>query len=104
MKTQREVNEASWIFPGDFALRSFEYVASQAPDAEAIVIIGMPNFRRADGLPQRPVSILREIEAAIGKPIVSSDCALYWNIFRTLGVAPQGQQCQLLASLQRAVQ
>ena len=100
MATQEEVNEATWIFPGDFAMRSFEYVAEQAPEADALVIIGMPNFRRADGLPQRPVSILREIEAAIGKPIIASDCALYWNVFRTLGVAPVGAQPHLLATLQ----
>ncbi|SLN72084.1 hypothetical protein ROA7450_03983 [Roseovarius albus] len=100
MATQDEVNEATWIFPGDFAMRSFEYVAKQAPDADALVIIGMPNFRRADGLPLRPVSILREIEEAIGKPIIASDCALYWNIFRTLGVAPQGDLPHILNTLQ----
>ncbi len=100
MATQEEVNEATWIFPGDFALRSFEFVARQAPEADALVIPGMPNFRRSDGLPQRPVSILREIETAIGKPVIASDCALYWNVFRTLGVAPVGPQCSLLASLQ----
>ena len=98
---QEEVNDATWIFPNDFAIRSFEYVAEQAPEADALVIIGMPNFRRADGLPQRPVSILREIEAAIGKPIIASDCALYWNVFRTLGVAPVGEQPHILASLQQ---
>ncbi|MEM9629041.1 MAG: hypothetical protein AAGA21_22625 [Pseudomonadota bacterium] len=98
--TQEEVNEATWIFPGDFATRSFDHVVRQAPEADALVIVGMPNFRREDGLPQRPVSILREIEAAIGKPIIASDCALYWNIFRTLGVAPVGAQPHILASLQ----
>ncbi len=101
--TQEEANEATWIFPGDFAMRSFEFVAEQAPDADALVIIGMPNFRRADGLPQRPVSILRDIEAAIGKPIISSDCALYWNVFRSLGVAPEGDGLpRILASLQES--
>lgn len=98
--TQEEVNEATWIFPGDLALRSYEYVAKQAAEADAIVSIGMPNFRRADGLPQRPVSILRDIEAAVGKPIISADSALYWNVFRTLGVAPVGEQPHILASLQ----
>ncbi|MEL7013903.1 MAG: hypothetical protein AAFO72_11555 [Pseudomonadota bacterium] len=100
LATQEEANEATWIFPGDFAQRSFEFVAEQAPEADAIVIIGMPNFRRADGLPQRPVSILREIEDKIGKPIIASDCALYWNIFRTLGVAPVGPQPHILTTLQ----
>ncbi len=60
----------------------------------------MPNFRRADGLPQRMVSVDRGIEQAIGKPIVSSDTALYWRLFKTLGVAPQGELGSLLSRLQ----
>ena len=54
----------------------------------------------ADGLPQRIVSLDRDIEAQIGKPIVSSDTALYWRIFKTLGTAPIGARGQLLSSLQ----
>ncbi len=100
MATQEEVNEATWIFPGDFAMSSFEYVCEQAPEADALVIIGMPHFRRHDGLPKRPVSIMHAIEAAVGKPIIASDCALYWNIFRTPGVAPQGHLPHILTSLQ----
>ena len=98
--TQEAVNEATWIFPGDFARRSFEYVANQAPEADVLVSLGMPNFRRADGLPLRAVSVVKEIEEAIGKPIVSADTALYWNIFRTLGVAPMGDVPYLLSTLQ----
>jgi maleate cis-trans isomerase len=75
------------------------YVAEQAPDVDAIVVNGMPNFRRADGLPQRIVSLDRALEAAIGKPIVSSDTALYWRIYKSLGTAPIGQHGQLLSSL-----
>ena len=69
-------------------------------ELDAIVVNGMPNFRRADGLPQRIVSLDRELESNIGKPIVSSDTALYWRIFKTLGTAPVGSHGQLLASLQ----
>lgn len=99
--SQEEVNAAHWIFPGDFARRSMEIVAERAPGADAIVINGMPNFRRPlDGLPQRPVSLAAELEAAVGKPLVASDLALYWRIFKTLGTAPQGLQGSLLASLQ----
>ncbi len=99
--SQEEVNAANWIFPGDFAARSMTYVAEQAPGADAIVINGMPNFRRAgDGLPQRPVTLAAELEALVGKPLVASDLALYWRIFKTLGRAPIGRQGRLLASLQ----
>ena len=99
-KTQQEVNDCIWIFDSDLALKSMQYTVEQAPDVDAIVVNGMPNFRRADGLPQRIVSLDRDIEAAIGKPIVSSDTALYWRIFKSLGTAPTGERGQLLSSLQ----
>ena len=99
-KTQQEVNDQVWVFDGDLALKSMQYVAEQAPDVDAIVVNGMPNFRRADGLPQRIVSLDHDLEAIVGKPIVSSDTALYWRIFKTLGTAPIGQRGQLLSSLQ----
>lgn len=97
--TQQEVNDLTWIFHGDLAKKSMEYVAEQAKEAEAIVVNGMPNFRRADGLPQRISALEVELESAAGKTIVSSDTALYWRIFKTLGLAPTGQRGKLLSSL-----
>ncbi len=98
--TQQECNDCIWIFDGDLAQKSMAYVAEQAPDVDAIVANGMCNFRRSDGVPQRFVSLSRELEAAIDKPIVASDTALYWRIYKTLGTAPVGEQGRLLASLQ----
>lgn len=98
--TQEECNAQTWIFPGDFAAESMRRVAEKAPGADAIVVNGMPSFRRAgDGLPQRIVSLDAELEASLGKPIVSSDTALYWRIFKTLGVTPTVQRGKLLSSL-----
>ena len=98
--TQQEVNDQIWIFENSLAARSMRYVAEMAGDVDAIVVNGMPNFRRDDGLPQRMVSRIRNLEQKIGIPIVSSDTALYWRIFRSLGTAPLGDQGQLLTSLQ----
>ena len=100
---QEEVNEKTWIFPGPLALESMLRVAEKAPDAEAILLNGMPNWRRADGLPQRTVSLAKELEAALGKPIIASDLALYWGLFNSLGVAPLGEQGHLLSTLQPQV-
>lgn len=97
--SQEEVNARSWIFPGEMATRSMQVVAEQAPHVDAYVVNGMPNFRRADGLPQRMVSREVELEALVGKPIVSSDTALYWRVFKTLGLAPTGTHGRLLSSL-----
>lgn len=98
-QTQQQVNDLTWIFPGDLAQRSMKYIAEQAPTAEAIVVNGMPNFRDATGLPQRMVSREVELEILIGTPIVSSDVALYWRIFKTLGLKPEGQHGRLLSLL-----
>ncbi len=98
--TQEEVNECIWIFDGLLAERSLVHVAEQSLQIDAIVVSGMPNFRRSDGLPQRMVSLDRDLETAIGKPIISSDTALYWRVFQTLGISPIGSLGQLLTSLQ----
>jgi len=98
-ETQQEVNDRIWIFPDEIAERSMQRIAEKAPDVDAYVVNGMPNFRRADGLPQRMVSREVELEALVGKPIVSSDSALYWNIFKTLGLAPTSPRGRLLSTL-----
>ena len=98
-ETQEEVNARTWIFPEEMARRSMARVAELAPGAEAVVVNGMPNFRRADGLTRRMVSLERALEAGIGKPVVSSDSALYWRLFKTLGVAPAASLGRLLSTL-----
>ena len=96
---QDEVNAKTWIFPEGDAALSFERIAEKAPDVDAYVVNGMPNFRRSDGITERMVSREADLEAQVGKPIVSSDSALYWNIFRSLGIAPQRKTGTLLSTL-----
>jgi maleate cis-trans isomerase len=99
-ESQEEINAHRWIFDGDLAMNSFRYVAERAPDADAYLINGMCNFRSGPaGQPQRPVHLTREIEAVLGKPVVGHDTALYWRLFKTLGLAPVTPQGQLLESL-----
>ncbi len=98
--SQDEVNELSWIFPGALAEDSMRRAAEAAPGVDAILVNGMPNWRRPDGLPRRTVSIAAELEQAVGLPILAADVTLYWAILRELGVAPLGRQGSLLASLQ----
>ena len=96
---QEEVNALTWIFPGEHALTSCQRVLERAPGAEAIVVNGMPNFRRADGVPQRMLHLTAGIEAELGVPVISSDTALYWRIFKTLGLAPAKGHGRLLDRL-----
>ena len=77
------------------------YVSEQAPDVDAIVINGMPNWRRLDGLPQRALFYTPNFENITGKPVIASDVALYWRIFKTLGVAPIGEHGYLLSKLKK---
>lgn len=98
--SQAEVNDHTWIFPGELALRSMQYTLEHAPDVDAVLVNGMSNYRNADGLPERLVTLVADIEAIVDVPVLSADVTLYWAILRTLGIEPLGSQGSLLASLQ----
>lgn len=98
-ETQEQVNDHIWIFPEGTLQESMNRIAEKAPTAEAFVINGMPHTRRADGLPLRVVSFMPELENTVGKPIVSSDFALYWRIMKTLGIKPTRDCGRLMNTL-----
>jgi len=52
-----------------------------------------------DGLPQRALFYTPNFEKITGKPVIASDVALYWRIFKTLGIAPTGEHGHLLSKL-----
>lgn len=88
-ESQDECNEKRWVFDGELALKSFEYVAKKAPDADAYLINGMCNFRTGpDGQPQRLLHLTAELEKVLDKPVIAHDTALYWRVFKTLGLKP----------------
>lgn len=102
-QTQADVNAQKWIFDGDLALKSFDYVAERAPNVDAYLANGMCNFRRAtDGVPERFVHLEVMLEDNLGKPLITHDNALYWRLFKTLGLAPITPQGRLLESLKHA--
>ena len=98
--TQDEVNGKTWIFPGELALRSTQRTLEQAPDVDAVLVNGMCNFRDESGVPRRFVGLAADIERQVDTPLIAADITLYWQIFRTLGVAPLGRHGSLLSSLQ----
>ncbi|MEM7188289.1 MAG: hypothetical protein AAF439_01640 [Pseudomonadota bacterium] len=98
--SQAAVNDCRWVFDGDLATKSFDYVAEQAPDADAYLINGMCNFRTGpDGLPQRPLHLTPLLEDRLGKPVIGHDTALYWRVFKSLGLAPETPLGRLLGTL-----
>ena len=98
-ETQEQVNDLTWIFSGEDAVESVKRTAENAPGAEAILINGMPNWRGPDGVPERTLHRVEEMEDAVGMPVISSDFALYWRIFKTLGIKPVEAPGRLLSTL-----
>lgn len=99
-ESQQAVNDCRWVFDAELSLKSFEYVAEQAPNADVYLANGMVNFRSGPaGQPQRMLHQTPMLEALLGKPVVAHDTALYWRIFKTLGIKPVGQHGALLESL-----
>lgn len=37
---------------------------------------------------QRPLHLAAGLESLLGKPVIGHDIALYWRIYKSLGVAP----------------
>ncbi|MEL7258910.1 MAG: hypothetical protein AAFN80_13845, partial [Pseudomonadota bacterium] len=98
--SQEAVNECRWVFDGGLAAKSFDYVAEKAPQADAYLINGMCNFRSGpNGQPQRPLHLTPMLEERLGKPVIGHDTALYWRIFKDLGLVPTSYQGALLNSL-----
>lgn len=97
---QDDVDRCVWCFDEKLILASFDYVADKAPNVEAYLINGMCNFRRpGDGIAQRPVHYEVALETRLGSMVVGHDTALYWRVFKTLGLAPETKQGKLLRSL-----
>ena len=49
----------------------------------------MSNYRRpSDGLARRPLHHVDALESRLGKPMIGHDIALYWRLFKSLGVVP----------------
>lgn len=100
IESQQVCNAQIWCFDGDLAEKSMRYVADKAPNVDAYLANGMCNFRRAtDGLAERFVSLEVGLESILGKPVVTHDNALYWRIFKTLGLSPVTRQGTLLSTL-----
>ena len=98
-ESQAEVENRWWIYPENYAVESVVRTAEQAPDADLIIVNGVANWRRADGINQRCLHHIEAMEAAVDKPVIASDTTLYWALFKTLGIAPTHAPGALLQRL-----
>ena len=53
----------------------------------------------SDGLARRPIHHIAELETRLGTQVIGHDTALYWRLFKTLGLAPAQGYGALLNSL-----
>ena len=83
----------------EVAFESMRRVAEASPQAEAVVLTGIPNIQTDTGIPLRAVALAGEIEAEMGKPVVATDIALFWSLFRHLNIAPTERHGYLLDRL-----
>lgn len=101
--TQEEVNNCTWVFPDEMALqgcqRTLEEARKTGSEVDAVLVNGMSNYRDAGGIPRRILHHCVALEAELGVPVLASDTTLYWRIFQTLGIAPDGEHGSLLATL-----
>ena len=99
-KKAPDVDRCVWCFDESLLWDSFDYVSERAPNVDAYLINGMSNYRRpSDGLAQRPVHHTEALESRLGRPVIGHDTALYWRVFKTLGITPEIAHGQLLSSL-----
>jgi len=99
--SQEALDAENFVVPERVIFDTMKRLAENAPDVDAYYVTGVACFAPADGSPyRRIVHIERELEDLVGKPVIGSDTALYWRVFKTLGIAPVGERGTLLSSLQ----
>jgi len=80
--------------------QSMERVLSAAPEVDAILLMGMPSWETTEETTIRTHAIVDNLETKTNKTIISGDIALFWAIFHTLGITPNGMEGELLHSLE----
>ena len=99
-KSEVEMSAKSFIFPEVLAAQSMERALSAAPQVDAILLMGMPSWKTIEETTIRTHAIVDKLETKINKTIISGDIALFWAIFHTLGITPNGMSGELLHSLE----
>ena len=90
---QEELEKTGWVFPKEVAVESMRRAAAADPDCEAVVFTSVPHWSdpASPKTPLRLFMFVEEIEKEIGKPIVSSEAALLYYTFKSIGVSfPKG--------------
>ena len=76
------MQDLGWSMTDELTGRSILALADASPDTEAIVVTGAGT---------RTLTILADIEARIGRPVIAADTVLYWAIARALKLTLKSQ-------------
>ncbi len=82
--------ETVWDYPAHMMVAAATDALSRAPQADAVV---------QTGAGMRMLQVVDMVEGQTGKPLVASDCALYWAMLKHLGLTAAPGYGHLLSTL-----
>lgn len=101
-ETETAMRDEGWIFDEDILPLAVRRSLEKAPQAEAILIMAMPCWTKADGTVANVMTYVDALEEQFSLPIIDGEIALFWSVFRSIGVLPSEVPGMLLKSLQSA--
>ena len=101
-ETESAMRDEGWIFDEAILPLAIRRSLENAPQAEAILIMAMPCWAKADGTVANVMAYVDALEGHFGLPIIDGEIALFWSVFRSIGVLPREVAGTLLKSLQSA--
>lgn len=97
--TDDAMHAQGYIFDGAILPESIERILEIAPDTDAILVMSMPCWTDENGAVENMMDHVNALEARFGLPIVDGEMALFWSVFRSLGVVPDALQGRLMQQL-----
>lgn len=99
-ESERAMRAEGWIFDEAILPLAVQRSLERAPKAQAILIMAMPCWVTADGSVNNVMTYVDELERQFGLPVVDGEMAMFWSVYRSIGVAPSAFPGTLLKRLQ----
>ena len=99
-ESERAMRNEGWIFDERILPLAIECSLEKVPQAEAILIMAEPCWTRPDGSVANVMAYVDALEEKFGIPIVDGEMALFWSIYKSIGVTPNELSGTLLQRLQ----
>lgn len=99
-ESEMAMRNEGWIFDERILPLAIERSLEKAPEAEAILIMAEPCWTRPDGSVANVLDYVDALEEKFGIPIVDGEMALFWSVYKAIGVTPNELSGTLLHRLQ----